>query len=262
MSSSILFHSLSVLVFSSLLIAGRLFQVLFWVSLHTSSDLSYFTSLQCLSSVTSTTSPSPPSFYLAFSYTHLISLTMSSRNTWSQIPRNLSRRFTTLEGLREIGTGVYIAGAGGARVFSVRHQFDPERYDDDRTSWTAPARSDVESLHSSVSSRNWKLAGPGNESRALPHDSKALGMLEGVDGAVSGEGEGLSEEAMRIVEERRKTVLKEMMQEKPYHVFGKRKKWGVVVMIGVAGLFSGLSSNIYFPSLDAIAKASWTFLFA
>lgn len=40
----------------------------------------------------------------------------------------------------------------------------------------------------------------------------------------------------------------------PYHVFGKRKKWFVVITIGVAGLFSGLSSNIYFPSLDAIAQ--------
>ncbi|PSR75447.1 major facilitator superfamily domain-containing protein [Coniella lustricola] len=38
-----------------------------------------------------------------------------------------------------------------------------------------------------------------------------------------------------------------------YHVFDAKKKWFVVVMIGAAGLFSGLSSNIYFPSLDAIA---------
>ncbi|ORY12455.1 major facilitator superfamily domain-containing protein [Clohesyomyces aquaticus] len=57
-----------------------------------------------------------------------------------------------------------------------------------------------------------------------------------------------------MVDEKRKTMIKEMQDEKPYHVFDKRKKWGVVVMIGVAGLFSGLSSNIYFPSLDAIAK--------
>lgn len=41
----------------------------------------------------------------------------------------------------------------------------------------------------------------------------------------------------------------------PYHVFPKRQKWVVIVIIGMAGLFSGLSSNIYNPSLDAIARA-------
>lgn len=40
----------------------------------------------------------------------------------------------------------------------------------------------------------------------------------------------------------------------PYHVFSHRMKWAIVILIGVAGLFSGLSSNIYFPALDAIAK--------
>ena len=45
-----------------------------------------------------------------------------------------------------------------------------------------------------------------------------------------------------------------VVKEEVYHIFEKREKWGVVAMIGVAGLFSGLSSNIYFPSLDAIAK--------
>lgn len=42
----------------------------------------------------------------------------------------------------------------------------------------------------------------------------------------------------------------------PYHVFSHRMKWAIVILIGVAGLFSGLSSNIYFPALDAIAKVS------
>lgn len=42
--------------------------------------------------------------------------------------------------------------------------------------------------------------------------------------------------------------------EQPYHVFSQKEIWSVVVVIGAAGLFSGLSSNIYFPALDAIAK--------
>lgn len=44
--------------------------------------------------------------------------------------------------------------------------------------------------------------------------------------------------------------------KKPYHVFSHRMKWAIVILIGVAGLFSGLSSNIYFPALDAIAHVS------
>lgn len=43
-------------------------------------------------------------------------------------------------------------------------------------------------------------------------------------------------------------------EEEAYHVFTQRQKWKVVLMIGLAGLFSGLSSNIYFPSLDVISK--------
>jgi hypothetical protein len=42
--------------------------------------------------------------------------------------------------------------------------------------------------------------------------------------------------------------------EKPYHVYTSDQKWIVVALISAAGLFSGLSSNIYFPSLDIIAK--------
>ncbi|OBR12589.1 major facilitator superfamily transporter [Colletotrichum higginsianum IMI 349063] len=44
------------------------------------------------------------------------------------------------------------------------------------------------------------------------------------------------------------------VEEAPcYHVFSRRQKWFVIAVIGAAGLFSGLSSNIYFPALDVIA---------
>ncbi|KAI8244847.1 hypothetical protein K4K55_004098 [Colletotrichum sp. SAR 10_96] len=49
-------------------------------------------------------------------------------------------------------------------------------------------------------------------------------------------------------------TLQEQPPEPPYHIFTKRQKWFVIVIIGTAGLFSGLSSNIYFPSLDAISR--------
>jgi hypothetical protein len=45
------------------------------------------------------------------------------------IIRRPSRRFTIPEGWRETATGVYSR-------FSIRYQFDPERYYDEHTSWT------------------------------------------------------------------------------------------------------------------------------
>ncbi|KAG6359713.1 hypothetical protein INS49_010765 [Diaporthe citri] len=42
--------------------------------------------------------------------------------------------------------------------------------------------------------------------------------------------------------------------DEPYHVFGNRMKWVLVAQIGVAGTFSGLSSNIYFPCLKTITE--------
>ena len=42
--------------------------------------------------------------------------------------------------------------------------------------------------------------------------------------------------------------------KQPYHVFDLKKKKQLVLIASLAGLFSPLSSNIYFPALDAIAK--------
>ncbi|KAL2875673.1 hypothetical protein SGCOL_009136 [Colletotrichum sp. CLE4] len=42
--------------------------------------------------------------------------------------------------------------------------------------------------------------------------------------------------------------------DEPFSVFTKRQKWSILIIIASAGLFSGLSSNIYNPSLDAISK--------
>lgn len=132
----------------------------------------------------------------------------------TRILRRVSRRFTTLSGWHEIGDGVYTLGQK-ARVLSFANQFDPEQYDDDRTSFVALSKYDT------------RDSGGYREPRreeALMKDETCVG-------------------------ERVSTV-----SEKPYHMFSLEQKWLVVVLIGVAGLFSGLSSNIYFPALDAIAK--------
>lgn len=139
--------------------------------------------------------------------------------SWAIQTRRISRRFTTLEGWRDIGSGVYTTGTR-LQTFAIVNQFDPESYNDDRTSWTAPSKSDRASAGSRRSQEEAWIASPTSE--------KSSGSV------VSGG----------------------RIEEEVYHVFAQREKWSVVAMIGVAGLFSGLSSNIFFPSLDAISKVS------
>ena len=46
------------------------------------------------------------------------------------------------------------------------------------------------------------------------------------------------------------------LPEPPYHVFDPSRKKQLVYIVSLAGLFSPLSSNIYFPALNEIAKVS------
>ena len=47
--------------------------------------------------------------------------------------------------------------------------------------------------------------------------------------------------------------------QQTYHVFDLKKKKQLMLITSLAGLFSPLSSNIYFPALDAIAKVCQLF---
>jgi sugar phosphate permease len=40
----------------------------------------------------------------------------------------------------------------------------------------------------------------------------------------------------------------------PYHIFSRRQKWNLVFLVSLAGSFSPLSSNIYFPAIDSISS--------
>jgi hypothetical protein len=136
---------------------------------------------------------------------------MSFRDSWISIDPQLSRRFTTVQGWRKIGTDVYVVGASHVRVPSIPHQFDADEYCNAQTSWTNLGETD------SVSLQSW-------QNREV--------LVEFVKG------------------EKRVSIASEPL----YHVFSNQRKLAVVIMIGVAGLFSGLSSNIYLPALDAISK--------
>lgn len=49
-------------------------------------------------------------------------------------------------------------------------------------------------------------------------------------------------------------ILEKPLPDPPYHVFSRKEKWALVYIVSLAGLFSPLSSNIYFPALGAIAE--------
>lgn len=131
-----------------------------------------------------------------------------------QNPRHISRRFTTLEGWHEVREGVFALGQKSL-IFSLADQFDLERDNSDNISSIAL-------------------------SRARSRES-------------NGEGDPYCEDTSK--EDQLNDELRVSSQpEKPYHVYTSSQKWRVVVLVGAAGLFSGLSSNIYFPALDVIAK--------
>jgi hypothetical protein len=48
--------------------------------------------------------------------------------------------------------------------------------------------------------------------------------------------------------------LEKNLPEPPYHVFSRSKKKQLVYIVSLAGLFSPLSSNIYFPALGQISR--------
>ena len=43
-------------------------------------------------------------------------------------------------------------------------------------------------------------------------------------------------------------------RDPPYHIFNKKQKWLLVYIVSIAGMFSPLSSNIYFPAINAISS--------
>ncbi|KAJ0120147.1 hypothetical protein J7T55_001002 [Diaporthe amygdali] len=155
------------------------------------------------------------------------------------------RRFTTLEGWREVGRGVYLAA--GSTVSSVAFEpnqvprYDSEwgRFDDNESIKTRLSRPEEQRRASSLAPSSLRRFS--SRSLANPFISP-----EEVEEEQSFAGSNPQDEIVEAEQRPR--------SEQPFHIFSKKQKWVVVAIIGVAGLFSGLSSNIYFPSLDAIAQ--------
>lgn len=152
--------------------------------------------------------------------------------------------------LQEIRRSIYATAASGIQVFSQDPDFAPDRYRDDEQQ--SPTR---------LSQRDrFRLS-----SRRSRGTTPASSIFE--DGVWTGdrlESENPFDDS-RSTEPRQdtqnpfddsNTAEAVAEPEPPYHIFSQKQKWFVIAIIGVAGLFSGLSSNIFFPSLDAIARVN------
>lgn len=42
-------------------------------------------------------------------------------------------------------------------------------------------------------------------------------------------------------------------EEEPYSIYTKHEKWFIVTMVAIAGLYSPLPANIYFPAIPTLA---------
>ncbi len=174
-----------------------------------------------------------------------------------------SRRLTTID-LSGVRSSLYATAAVGVQLISVDPQYDPERYHNDVPVPTRQSRA-IHSPRGGYYQSSWQTQ---HAPRTIPPDGGLKGEQQQIppnpfDDVYS---VGSPEDEKRIPFSDDNAVLPATVgqglpppgpqPEEAYHVFSKSRKRLLIGIIGVAGLFSGLSSNIYFPSLDAIARAS------
>ncbi|KAJ4393952.1 hypothetical protein N0V93_003169 [Gnomoniopsis smithogilvyi] len=175
-----------------------------------------------------------------------------------------SRRYTTMEGWRDARTSVHAAAGIGLWLLAPSPQFNPEVFLDEDTS--IRTRASVHRRDSNLSADSRSLSriqkstreGRNSIQQSIPEnpfdDSQAFPPSQSpFDDTTYAVQDSDSDNQQPALPPPTQTPSPTPPEE-PYHLFDKRKKWFLVVTISMAGLFSGLSSNIYFPSLDAIAK--------
>ncbi|KAI0126655.1 major facilitator superfamily domain-containing protein [Xylariales sp. AK1849] len=161
--------------------------------------------------------------------------------------RGDTRRFTTMEGWREVANNLYyIAGQGLINI-------DADLLDDDRDIITRKAAHTRQT--SSLAKRNDGLYGVFTQDQT--ESENPFADPETPNREHQEEENPFSN--INAIKDTNKSVnsvekLEAVAVEEPYHIFPPRQRWQVVITIGAAGLFSGLSSNIYFPALDLIAQ--------
>ncbi|KAI1419243.1 major facilitator superfamily transporter [Xylaria sp. FL1777] len=151
---------------------------------------------------------------------------------------------STVRSSRSLTSTLYATAATGIQLISLDPQYDPERYYDDVPIPTRQSKA--------------KSFPPGGyyqpKQQRVPLDP--FDDVHRVEAPASEKQNPFDDSNVITpwteVGESSTTPAPE--PEQPYHAFSKSRKKLLIGIIGVAGLFSGLSSNIYFPSLDAIAK--------
>ncbi|KAF3025131.1 hypothetical protein E8E14_014676 [Neopestalotiopsis sp. 37M] len=159
--------------------------------------------------------------------------------------RHVPRRFSTIEGWRQVAHNLYYATGHGLITISTYPDFDSIHHDNGdiitrQVSGTAHNDSTNESTLQPADNED-PFADPIPVEDNYRPGAEHL-FTNGPSSPKPGERHSSSQET------------KNCPADEPYHVFTSRQRWFVVVIIGAAGLFSGLSSNIYFPALDAIAQ--------
>ncbi|KAH7132376.1 major facilitator superfamily transporter [Dendryphion nanum] len=167
---------------------------------------------------------------------------------WS-LSQRLSRPFTTLEGWREIGLGVY-AMSNNIRIFSIRHQFDPDQYRDEQTSHVThedsriSRRSDIPPVPSIP--RSHSLHSSGKPSMIAPVAAPIT--IIPPSAARRSQFDRWDEKGMVSVD------IRSGPFDYPYHVYSYRKKWLLVGIVTVVAIVAGLTPSMYLPSLNTIAR--------
>ena len=173
---------------------------------------------------------------------------MDGRRSMTADDRHASRRFTTMEGWRELGYGIYSLRRVSVRMITIEPQFDLERCHDQNMS-TRSAMPNVGN-HSRLSGKSGSRTSV-QLAHAQGHFDDAVSLEES-----DRDGGKWDEVHSSPAVQSENGQSQKLGEEKRYHVFSQRQKWFLIIIIGVAGMFSGLSSNIYFPSLNIIARAS------
>lgn len=174
-----------------------------------------------------------------------------------------SRRLTTID-LSGVRSSLYATAAAGVQLISVDPQYDPERYHDDVPAPTRQSRA-IHSPQGGHYQPSWQtqhasptvppVGGLKEEQRQIP-PNPFDDVYRAGSPADEKQNPFSDDNAVLSATVGQGPTPPGPQPEEAYHVFSTSRKRLLIGIVGVAGLFSGLSSNIYFPSLDAIARAS------
>lgn len=175
------------------------------------------------------------------------------------------RRHTTID-LNRVRNSLYTTVAASVQFISVDPQYDSEVYYDDGQVPTRQSRSHYlpqggyyepswQSRYAPSPTIPQSVDLRGEEQRVPPNPFDDAYRVGGPANEKQRPFDG-SNAVPPATQAAEKPTPPAAEPEQPYHIFSEGRKKLLIGIIGVAGLFSGLSSNIFFPSLDAIAKAS------